>query len=66
MSDVAAEIDALWFAVFGEPPCIRASPDMVLNVLMRCMPVAPTPAEAWVSFLLLIAFPAGEGEADKE
>jgi hypothetical protein len=62
MSDVAAEVDALWRAVFGEPPCITAAPDLVLKVLLKCTPSAPMPAEAWRE-TLLAAGDAGPAQA---
>jgi len=35
------EIEALWAALFGEPPAIAADPQLLMDVLMRCLPPAP-------------------------
>jgi hypothetical protein len=52
MADMEAEIAALWTATFGEPPCVDAPADMMLEILMRCSPVAPMPGEAFRNALL--------------
>lgn len=33
-----AEIEALWREVFGGPPPIQAAPEMLIEVLVRCLP----------------------------
>ena len=39
--DAEQELEALWSAVFGEPPFIRAEPEMLAEVLVRALPQAP-------------------------
>ena len=41
MTQIDRDIGLLWSEVFGEPPPITAAPDMVLDVLVRCLPLAP-------------------------
>ena len=47
MADISAEVEALWVALLGEPPCLSATPDVMLHVLLRCSPVAPMPADVF-------------------
>ncbi len=35
------EVEALWRAVFGQPPSIAAPAEMLLQILIECLP--PTP-----------------------
>jgi hypothetical protein len=37
-----SEIEALWRELFGGPPPVDAAPEMLLDVLVRCLP-QPTP-----------------------
>ncbi|MBV9995250.1 MAG: hypothetical protein JO127_08550 [Caulobacteraceae bacterium] len=41
MSRSEAEIEALWVAVFGEPPPVKADPGLLIDVLLRCSPPLP-------------------------
>lgn len=38
---MARELNQLWRAVFGQPPAIRARPDVLADVLIKCLPPAP-------------------------
>ena len=39
--DAEQELEALWSAVFGEPPFIRAEADMLTQVMVDALPLAP-------------------------
>jgi hypothetical protein len=41
MSDVDQDIEALWTAVFGEPPPVTATAEVMLDILVRHLPAAP-------------------------
>jgi hypothetical protein len=34
-------LEALWRAVFGGPPSVDASPEVMSAILVRCLPPAP-------------------------
>ncbi len=36
--DARRQLQRLWKAAFGEPPCIEADPAMLAEVLVRCLP----------------------------
>ena len=38
MSQTHAEIEALWIAIYGEPPPITAPTEMLIDILVRCLP----------------------------
>jgi hypothetical protein len=44
MSDAKLELEALWWALFQEPPVIDADPRMLAAVITHCLP-APPPYE---------------------
>lgn len=35
------QVDVLWAEVFGEPPAINASPEMLIEILVQCLAQAP-------------------------
>ena len=39
--DASEELQALWTAVYGEPPFIRAEPHVLAKVLVDALPPAP-------------------------
>ena len=39
--DAVEELQALWTAVYGEPPFIRAEPRVLAEVLVGALPLAP-------------------------
>jgi hypothetical protein len=41
LSSAKQELEALWRAVFGEPPSINADPAMLSEILVRHLPRAP-------------------------
>ncbi|HVM99429.1 MAG TPA: hypothetical protein VMT68_04360 [Caulobacteraceae bacterium] len=41
MTDAKQELQALWIAVFGEPPVIDAGPELLAHLIVRCS--APPP-----------------------
>jgi hypothetical protein len=41
MSGVDQDIEALWTAVFGEPPPVTATAEVMLDILVRHLPPAP-------------------------
>jgi hypothetical protein len=41
LSSAKQELEALWRAVFGEPPSIEADPSMLSEILVRHLPPAP-------------------------
>lgn len=38
---MARELNQLWCAVFGQPPAIKAGPEVLADVLVKCLPPAP-------------------------
>jgi hypothetical protein len=41
MDKAVDEVNALWTAVLGEPPCVDAPPATILAILFRCAPEVP-------------------------
>jgi hypothetical protein len=41
MPGAGEEVEALWVSVFGEPAPITAAPELLLEILVRHMPLAP-------------------------
>ena len=39
--DAEQELEALWGAIFGEPPFIRAEPEVLAQVMVDALPQAP-------------------------
>ena len=39
--DPRSQLSRLWRAAFGEPPAIDAEPEIMAQVLIRCLPCAP-------------------------
>jgi hypothetical protein len=41
MSSAKEEMEALWTAVFHEPPPVDAEPDLLAALILRCSPPPP-------------------------
>ena len=41
MPDAREELQALWTAVFGQPPAVDAEPDLLACLIVRCSPPPP-------------------------
>jgi hypothetical protein len=41
MAGAELEIEALWVSVFGEPPPVSGSPGLMVEILVRHLPLAP-------------------------
>jgi hypothetical protein len=41
MSRAKQEMEALWTAVFQEPPAVDAEPDLLAELILRCSPPPP-------------------------
>jgi hypothetical protein len=41
MPDAKEELQALWAAVFGQPPAVDADPDLLAYLIVRCSPPPP-------------------------
>ncbi|HEY1752110.1 MAG TPA: hypothetical protein VGG29_12680 [Caulobacteraceae bacterium] len=45
-SNAKLELEALWAAVFHEPPAIDADADLLARMIVRCLPPSPPYGEA--------------------
>jgi hypothetical protein len=41
MPDAKEELQALWTAVFGQPPAVDADPELLAYLIVRCSPPPP-------------------------
>jgi len=63
MSQAEVEIEALWTAVFGQPPAIHAPAEMLIGILVRCL--APAPPYTGFADAATTAVQTIEAEADR-
>jgi hypothetical protein len=62
MLDAKSEMEALWAAVFGQPPAIDADPSLLAQLILRCS----GPPPVYDTFASLRPPTAAESEPESE